>query len=162
MEIWRNMSAQQVYAEARQQEYLKNYVITGSVKRSLEKADVPRATYARWRRDNLYGFKDSCLAADQVIKDELQDIALERVRSQKPGDSASLLVTMLKAFDPERYDRENRGEVDEAKELMKKFTEWARSNRKNKKSDKDARDAVSEAEKIMASGRESSDDASTQ
>ena len=157
------MSAENKYTRARQDAFIETYSETGSIKAALADAEISRRTYERWKHDDLYGFKGKYEEATKIIGDELQDIALMRVRNQKPRDSATLLITMLKAFDPEKYDRENKTESEESIELMRKFTEWARKNRKAKaNSNKSARDAVTQAEEIMARGREAVDDTNSE
>lgn len=167
MEVWghrdmENESGQTKYAKLRQKDFLETYAETGSVKEALKIADIARHTFNTWKRENLYGFKVSFDDANATIKDELQDIALSRVRNQQPRDPAALLIAMLRAFDPERYDRDNKTETDESKELMRKFTEWARENRRLKQGVPSSSNHVTEAQKILASGQKRPDDTGTQ
>ena len=113
----------------------------------------------RWEQENLYGFKDKKLEAYQVFKEYLQDLALERVKSQSPKDNPVLLLSMMNAFIPE-FNRNNKGDVSEAKELLSELKRWRKQAGKVTE-DTEAVDAkknaIDEVEKILSRKRESDD-----
>ena len=102
-----------------QDAFISAYGECGTVRTAALAAGVGRSSVYRWEQENLYGFKDKKLEAYQVFKEYLQDLALERVKSQSPKDNPVLLLSMMNAFIPE-FNRNNKGDVSEAKILLKK------------------------------------------
>tara|TARA_R100001086_G_scaffold7898_2_gene4566 strand:- start:1552 stop:2037 length:486 start_codon:yes stop_codon:yes gene_type:complete len=142
-------------AEANQQAFLGAYAITGSVKRSAEAINMPKATVYTWLRADLYGFRLRYEEAKDDFREYLQDIAIDRVKGQKPGDNPVLLITLLNAHWPERYRRDAGQSDNAAKEMMAEWKRWVKDTGKGGKGkapegEPAPRDAVAEAQKIIA------------
>jgi hypothetical protein len=151
--------------ESSQNAFLNAFVVSGSVKISAEAAGVSRPTIQRWSREDVQGFKGKYLLAQEDFRESLQDIAMNRVRDQKPGDNPVLLITLLNAHWPEKYRRAGYQADGSAKEIMgewKKWTsEWTKQNKKKSGSDtgSEADNAIEAAEKLIASkSRHSTDE----
>jgi len=142
-----------------QDAFISAYGECGTVRTAALAAGVARSSVYRWEQDNLYGFKDKKLEAYQVFKEYLQDLALERVKSQSPKDNPVLLLSMMNAFIPE-FNRNNKGDVSEAKELLSELKRWRKQTEKVEEDTEtvDAKkNAIDEVEKILSRKRESDD-----
>ena len=89
--------SRQAKTKARQDAFLAAYILIGSVKGAAEAVPVPRATVMKWSSNNVLGFKERYLEAQEDFRESLQDMAMDRVKNQKPGDNPVLLITMLNA-----------------------------------------------------------------
>lgn len=142
-------------AEVNQQAFLGAYALTGSVKRSAEAINMPKATVYTWLRADLYGFRLRYESAKDDFREYLQDIAIDRVKGQKPGDNPVLLITLLNAHWPEKYRRESGQSDNAAKEMMVEWKRWVKdTGKRGKEKAPDGgpapEDAVAEAQKIIA------------
>lgn len=141
--------------ESNQQAFLGAFALTGSVKRSAEAINMPKATVKSWVRADLYGFRLRYEEAKDDFREYLQDIAIDRVKGQKPGDNPVLLITLLNAHWPERYRRDAGQSDNAAKEMMAEWKRWVkdtgrRGKGKAPEGEPAPRDAVAEAQKIIA------------
>ena len=147
---------------ATQDAFIVAYGECGTVRTAAEAAGVARSTIYRWEQDNLYNFKDKKAEAFQVFKEYLQDLALERVKAQSPKDNPVLLLSMMNAFIPE-FNRNSKGDVSEAKELLSELKRWRKESSEVKAIPMDAetvdakKNAIDEVEKILSKKRESDD-----
>ena len=64
---------------------------------------IGRSTVYWWEGKDHLGFKDRLREADEVFTDDLENLALNRVRAQKPSDTPVLLITLLNANLPDKY-----------------------------------------------------------
>lgn len=64
---------------------------------------IGRSTVYWWEGKNHLGFKDRLREADEVFTDDLENLALNRVRAQKPSDTPVLLITLLNANLHDKY-----------------------------------------------------------
>ena len=64
---------------------------------------IGRSTIYWWEGKDHLGFKDRLREADEVFTDDLENLALNRVRAQKPSDTPVLLITLLNANLPDKY-----------------------------------------------------------
>ena len=103
--------------------------------------------------------KDKKFEAFQIFKEYLQDLALERVKSQSPKDNPVLLLSMMNAFIPE-FNRNSKGDVSEAKELLAELKRWRKESepvREDAETVDAKKNAIDEVEKILSRKRESDD-----
>ena len=143
--------------EGKQDKFLAAYAYLGSMTIASARAGINRTTVYRWDKNDLYGFRERFTTAKEEFRDELQNMALERVRAQKPGDNPSLLITLLAANWPDKY-RPNAIAIaiaiasnDTAKEVMAEWKQWVRKSKEEntaKESDEDA-GVVNEAEELL-------------
>ena len=94
--------------------------------------------------------RDSLLLKRE-FRDELQNMALERVRAQKPGDNPSLLITLLAANWPSKYRPNSIADDGTAKEVMAEWKQWVRKSKEEntaKESD-EGTGVVNEAEELL-------------
>jgi hypothetical protein len=75
----------------------------------------------------------------------LQDMAVERVKAQKPGDNPVLLIALLNAHWAEKYRPNAVVSEDVAKEVL---AEW-RKQRKEERAKQREASAVEQAEEIL-------------
>tara|TARA_R100000306_G_C4252312_1_gene81052 strand:- start:8 stop:484 length:477 start_codon:yes stop_codon:yes gene_type:complete len=146
-----------------QDAFIAAYGECGTVRTACTGAQVSRSTVYRWIDDNLYGFKDKYHAAQEVFKEYLQDLAVERVKGQGPKDNPVLLITMMNAFIPEKFRRDSQGADSISKEIMAELKRWRKESGKKvntaRSEEDDARkNAIDEVEKILSRKRESDDD----
>ena len=144
--------SQQAKTKARQDAFLAAYILIGSVKGAAEAVPVPRITVMKWSSANTQGFKQRYLEAQEDFRESLQDMAVERVKGQKPGDNPVLLITLLNAHWPEKYRRTGYLADNSAKEIMGEWKKWARENKKIAREGlpEDRENAIEQAEQILA------------
>lgn len=144
--------SRQAKTKARQDAFLAAYILIGSVKGAAEAVPVPRATVMKWSSNNVLGFKERYIEAQEDFRESLQDMAMDRVKNQKPGDNPVLLITMLNAHWPEKYRRTGYLADNSAKEIMGEWKKWAKENKKNsgKEESEDRNNAIEQAERILA------------
>ena len=141
--------------ESNQQAFLGAFALTGSVKRSAEAINMPKATVKSWVRGDISGFRLKYEDAKEDFREYLQDIAIDRVKAQKPNDNPLLILSMLNAHWPEKYRRDSAPVDNAAKELIAEFKrevakEFKRGKGKAPEGGPAPRDAVAEAQKIIA------------
>ena len=143
--------------QSNQDAFLVAFGDVGSVKKACEIVGVGRTTVGDWVRKDSNNFKMKLEAAKEVFREMLQDMALDRAKSQKPNDNPVLLITLLNAAWPERYRKQNYMADDSAKEMMSEWKKWVKENNKKPKADAKAADdeedarqnAVNEVERIL-------------
>ena len=64
---------------------------------------IGRSTIYWWEGKDHLGFKDRLKEADEVFLNDLENLALDRVRQQQPGHNPTLLITLLNANLPDKY-----------------------------------------------------------
>ncbi len=84
-----------------QNAYLDAYARTGAVSHAADAADITVHTAQEWDRLDMLGFRRRHEIAELRFSDDLQVLALERVR--EPDAPASLLIALLRAHLPEKY-----------------------------------------------------------
>lgn len=142
-------------------QFLVEFSSVGSVRKSAMAVNVPRNTIYGWIRSDTYGFKELYETAKHSFREYLQDIAIDRVKIQKPGDNPVLLITLLNAHWPERYRKDQSAGSDAAKEMMSEWRKWLKKGIKASKEGKkkketrteseiEREEAVAEAQKILA------------
>jgi hypothetical protein len=139
--------------KANQDAFLATYTLTGSIRSACRAVGVSRGTHHVWVSKDTNGFKTRYAEAQEEFREALQDMAVERVKNQKPGDNPVLLITLLNAHWPEKYRRTGYLADNSAKEIMGEWKKWAKENRKHskKRGETDDRDnAIEEAERILA------------
>jgi hypothetical protein len=138
---------------AKQDAFLSHYILDGTIKNSAKSIGVDRSTVYKWSRDDISGFRDRFIEAQEDFGDSLEEIAISRVKEQKPGDNPVLLITLLNAHKPEKYRRTGNIDSSQSKEIMETMKKWYKSESKKKKSsseDGDSLSVVEEAEGILA------------
>lgn len=146
---------------AEQDAFLVAYGECGTVKASCDAVGITRSKIDTWQRSDAHGFKAKYAIAKEIFREALQDIALERVKVQKPNDNPVLLITLLNAHWPEKYRREGNVATNEVKEMMVEWKKWVRDSRqtskeKQKQSEAESahRDAMDEVERLLARKKE--------
>ena len=130
---------------AKQDAFLAAYSIAGSVRSSALAIDVPIGTAKYWIVQDTLGFKAKYRDAKEMFREYLQDLAVDRVQNQKPGDNPVLLITLLNAHWPEKYRRDAYHADNSAKEVMGEWKKWLKeSTRAEKKKSGGATNADSE------------------
>lgn len=116
--------------EYRQSTFLMAYAIAGSIKSAAEGIGVTRTTVHKWGREDKNDFRAKFAAVKEDFREHLQDMAIDRVKAQKPGDNPVLLITLLNAHWPEKY-RPNTIVTDgTAKEVMAEWKQWVKDAKK--------------------------------
>ena len=149
-----------VETKANQDVFLTAYSLVGSLRKACDGIDLPRATVRSWIHTDSHGFKARFKESQEVFREFLEDIALERVKNQKPNDNPVLLITLLNANYPEKYRRDAYHTDNAAKEIMGEWKKWVKDNQKaenrktktDKKSESeiDRQEAIEEAQKILS------------
>ena len=127
---------QATITKIKQDSFLAAFSVSGTLKASAEAIDTPRSTIQAWIRRDVHGFKDKFKEATELFREYLQNIAVERVKLQKPNDNPVLLITLLNAHWPEKYRRDSHYADNAAKEVM---ADWKRFMKENKKAARAAR-----------------------
>lgn len=147
---------------AKQDAFLAALGDVGSIRKACEASGVGRSTVTGWSARDVNGFRTKVRVSKELFREHLQDMALERIKNQKPNDNPILLVTLLNAEWPEKYRRDGNMAGTEVKEMMADWKRWVKEN--NKKSKKDPgvteadeahRNAIDEVEKILLRKKES-------
>ena len=97
----------------------------------------------------------------------LQDLAVDRVKHQKPNDNPVLLITLLNAHWSELYRRDGAAASNDVREMMAEWKRFVKDNNRKHKSvqekekmdegDVAALNAINEVEKIMSRRRRADD-----
>ena len=138
---------------ANQDAFLAAFTVTGSTRASADAVKVDRHTVNKWKANNTHGFKEKFATAEDEFREMLQDLAVDRVRNQRPNDNPVLLITLLNAHWPEKYRRTGHLADDQAKEIMSEWKRWVKDSRRHAKTREEATDrdnAIEEAERILA------------
>lgn len=144
---------------ARQGAFIAAYGEVGSVAKAAKAAGVPWGTVKSWMARDTYEFKTKYETAKEIFREYIQDVAWQRILSQKPGDNPLLLLNFLQAHWPEKYRRDANVGNNDYKEMMGEWKKWVREQRKGVK-DKDSaevreveearQNAISEVEHILS------------
>lgn len=145
---------------ANQDAFLLAFGSVGSIKASCEAVNVGRSTVTGWQKADMYGFRTRFLTAQEIFRENLQDMAVNRILQQKPNDNPLLLVTLLNAHWPEKYRRDGQVATNEVKEMMVEWKKWVSENKKKGKPKEDSKvvdeaeqariNAIDEVEKILS------------
>lgn len=142
---------------ARQDAFLVAFGEVGSIRAAALAAEVGRSTVTDWISKDIQGFRLRHEAAQHVFREYLQDLAFERVKSQKAEASPLLMITLLNRFWPEAFRRDAYRADDSAKEIMMEMRQWIKTNSpESKKTDEEVEEdaarkrAIDEVEKLLA------------
>ena len=135
--------------EGKQDKFLAAYAYLGSMTIASARAGINRTTVYRWDKNDLYGFRERFTTAKEEFRDELQNMALERVRAQKPGDNPSLLITLLAANWPSKYRPNSIADDGTAKEVMAEWKQWVKKSKEEKAATESDTGVVNEAEELL-------------
>jgi hypothetical protein len=154
--------------KARQDAFLVAYGQTGTVTSACKAAAMDRSSVYEWRTKDVQNFKIRFENANEIFREGLQDLALSRIKDQRPDGNPVLLITMLNACWPEKYRRDAYRADDGARELMGEWKKWKKDQERAKKTGKstgsqeteavqadyqeleERKNAIDEVEKILA------------
>ena len=160
----RTKPSQVAYTKANQKAFLAAFSISGTIRTAADSIDISRFTVDTWRKKDIHGFRALFQEAQEAFGDYLEDIALERIKNQKPSDNPILLITFLNANKPEKYRRDALYADNAGKEIMaelkklRKETSRSSTGRGSKRTapteeseaETDQKQAVEEAQQILA------------
>ena len=87
-----------------QQAFLSAYAYCGTQTKAAEAAGLSRDVVTLWKQDDALGFNARFSKAVEAFADELENIAMDRIRNPEGRlGSDILLITMLNAHKPEKY-----------------------------------------------------------
>ena len=86
-----------------QSKFLKCYKETRSKSVSASYSGVTYRTVSKWEKDNRFGFAERLEEADFEFCENLEQLALERVKMQDAKSNPVLLITLLNANLPMKY-----------------------------------------------------------
>ena len=146
--------------KAKQDAFLAAYGEVGSVRAACKASDLGRSTVDQWTRQDAQGFRGRLAVAKEIFRESLQDLAVNRVKNQKPNDNPVLLITLLNAHWSELYRRDSQVATNEVKEMMVEWKKWVSENKKKGKPKEDSKvvdeaeqariNAIDEVEKILS------------
>ena len=87
----------------RQTKYLTTYQETRSKTLSATSAGVSYRTTMKWQSSNEFGFTERLEDADFMFCENLEQLALDRVKMQDAKANPVLLITLLNANLPQKY-----------------------------------------------------------
>lgn len=99
----RSLSTQEKNTWTRQDRFLRAFAVCRTKSAAARAAGIDRNTVIYWERHDTLGFKERFAHADEVFLNSLEDLALNRVRAQKPGDNPTLLIMLLNGNLPDKY-----------------------------------------------------------
>ena len=102
-DTYKALSASQKRRVRNQIRFLKCYSETRSKSVSARYAGVNYRTMMKWISVNSYGFADRIEEADIQFCENLEQLALERVKLQDAKSNPVLLITLLNANLPNKY-----------------------------------------------------------
>ena len=143
--------------EAKQSAFIAAYGECGSIRAACKASNVSRSAVSSWREKNINNFKDKFITANEMFKEYLQDMAVERIKNQKPTDNPVLLITLLNAHYPEKDRRDAHAADSGMKDIMGEWKKWVKDNNKPSKKSPDVteaesarQNAIDEVEKILS------------
>lgn len=87
-----------------QRTYLHAYAYSGTQASAANAAGITVQAVALWKQDDALGFNARFSKAVEAFADELENIAMDRIRNPEGRlGSDILLITMLNAHKPEKY-----------------------------------------------------------
>ena len=126
-----------------------------------------RSTVNDWIRYDAENFRAKFSVAKEIFRESLQDLAVDRVKHQKPNDNPVLLITLLNAHWSELYRRDGAAASNDVREMMAEWKRFVKDNNRKHKSvqekekmdegDVAALNAINEVEKIMSRRRRADD-----
>ena len=149
--------------KARQDAFIAAYGECGSIRAACQASDVSRSAYYGWMNNDVQNFKEKFGTARYMFREMLQDIAVERVKTQKPNDNPVLLIALLNAHYPELYKKDsqvaNTGKeiIDEWKKFLAENNKPSKENPKVSEVEQQQKNAIDEVEKILSRKRQSDD-----
>ena len=110
-----------------QDKFITCYQETRSKTVSARYAGIKYRAVMRWLKDNIYGFADRLEEADLEFCENLEQLALERVKMQTAQSNPVLMIALLNANLPSKY-RPTVVVADEtAKDVMRELRTLAKS-----------------------------------
>jgi hypothetical protein len=104
--------------KVRQDVFLRAYEKFGVITKACEAIGIHRDTVRKWKTHDWYGFRERFFDSHMVFTESLEELAIKRVKIQKPSDNPTLLIALLNANHPDKY-RPQSGNTDEAaRDLM--------------------------------------------
>ena len=149
--------------KARQDAFIAAYGECGSIRAACQASEVSRSAYYGWMNNNVQGFKEKFATARDMFREMLQDIAVERVKTQKPNDNPVLLIALLNAHYPELYKKDaqvtNAGKeiMEEWKKFLSEYNKPSKENPKISEVEQQQKNAIDEVEKILSKKRNNDD-----
>src|SRR3990167_1600628 len=108
----------------KQRAFLLAYPKIGTINGTSRAVTVNPSTVWRWMQDDSL-FMQAFAVAKKEFCDELETLALERVRAQGPQHSPLLLITLLNANLPDKYKPQTVIMDTGAKDVLKKLDQLA-------------------------------------
>ena len=109
----------------------------------------------RWLKDNIYGFADRLEEADLEFCENLEQLALERVKMQTAQSNPVLMIALLNANLPSKYRPTVVVADDTAKDVMRELRSLAKSLPDTKsssvESSSNVKDALNQVNEILSS-----------
>jgi len=99
-----------------QEEFLKAYASRGTIRAAAMAAGVERITVNVWKKDPV--FRDKFELAKDDFREQLEEIAFQRLKEQTSKDNPVLLLALLNAHIPERYRPRETPVNETAKETL--------------------------------------------
>lgn len=108
-----------------QKDFLEAFVSFGTIRAACKSAGVDRDTVKKWRKGD--DFRAKFDNAKDDFREQLEEIAFQRLRDQTSKDNPVLLITLLNAHFPERYRPKEAPVNEDAKEFMMEMRQmWHR------------------------------------
>jgi hypothetical protein len=105
----------------RMTKYLKSYSETRSKSVSATHCGVSYRTSMKWQASNEFGFTERLEDADILFCENLEQLALDRVKMQDAKANPVLLITLLNANLPQKYRPTVVMSDDTAKDVLKEL-----------------------------------------
>jgi hypothetical protein len=150
---------QAIYTKACQKAFLGAFSLSGTIRTAADSTNLSRFTVDTWNKKDIHGFRAQFQEAQESFGDYLEDIALERIKLQKPSDNPILLITFLNANKPDKYRRDASYVDNAGKEIIAELKKLRKENARSKRAaapteeteaETDQKQAVEEAQKILA------------
>ena len=140
-----------------QERFLKCYQETRSKTVSARYAGVKYRAIMRWLKDNIYGFAERLEETDLEFCENLEQLALQRVKMQTAQSNPVLMIALLNANLPSKYRPTVVVADDTAKDVMRELRSLAKSLPDTKsssvESSSNVKDALNQVNEIL-SGRQ--------
>ena len=126
----RNLSAKEKNTWTRQDRFLRAFAVCRTKSTAARAAGIDRNTVIYWERHDTLGFKERLAYADEVFLNSLEDLALNRVRAQKPSDNPTLLIMLLNGNLPDKYRPNSIAPSETMTETLQAMKQAVREHRK--------------------------------
>ena len=110
----------------RHTKFLNSYAETRSKTLSASLAGVSYRTVMKWQSSNEFGFTERLEDADIIFCENLEQLALDRVKMQDAKANPVLLITLLNANLPQKYRPSVVMSDDAAKDVLKELRSIAK------------------------------------